>query len=310
MRWKNAEGEYHAGTLEMMTSPSVIVAYLESEKPWYPVPGEKPWSNKKWRELFIVTPDFITGIKGYPYNSYSLEKIVFEKLAEMMKQNCGITFNTEDVCRQSDSAVAPSGATITFRTIAMYNDCDWNEIDTIFAKNCGISESNDFYYGEGAYCIRCGKLRDCDDDIEGFQDSLYCYNCAGRIRCSHCGNIISARVHAVDPEGNPICYSCYDNIRFDELIEDRWSFYDDDYTITLNIKRPSRTYARDLSVSYYTYDDLRRSGAATEVRRSFNLVLTHSIPDDPEFEYLAEALAAWEKIHNATILYDETIVEE
>lgn len=54
MNWRLG-GCYHAGTIEMMNSPSVIVAYIEGTRDWYPVPTpNKKWSNKKWRELFII----------------------------------------------------------------------------------------------------------------------------------------------------------------------------------------------------------------------------------------------------------------
>ena len=87
MSWKN-EGSYRLGTVEMMNSPSVVVAYLESSTPmWLP---KGVWNNKKWRCLFIVTPDVITSVKGYPYNSNALNAIVIEKCPSILAK---YTFN-------------------------------------------------------------------------------------------------------------------------------------------------------------------------------------------------------------------------
>ncbi len=307
MRWEDGEGEYHAGTVEMMTSSSVIVAYLESKDQWFPVHGEKAWSNKKWRELFIVTPDFITGIKGYPYCSDTLENAVFEKLAELMKQNCGIAFNTKDVCRREGCAVTPSDANIYFKTTIMYNDCSWNDVDTIFAENCSITEDKDFFYGEGAHCIRCGEIRSDSRDIEGCEDSLYCYDCSGRVVCSHCGEVIRDDDYETDPDGNPICCSCYDDLRHDDLIHDRWGYEDDFYEVIVHVAgRNGRNFRSSIWLRDDTFDDLRRAGAVDEVVYDFwssRQTLLNPIPDDPDYQCLKDALAKWERDNDFTIQY-------
>lgn len=318
MRWEYGEGEYHAGTLEMMTSSSVIVAYLESKDKWFPVDDDKAWSNKKWRELFIVTPNFITGIKGYPYCSDSLESVVFEKLAELMKQNCGITFNTEDKSGYHGYAKTPTDAHIHFKTTIMYNDCLWNNVNTIFAENCSINENVDFFYGEGAHCIKCGEVRSDNEDIERRENSLYCAHCDDYKVCVHCGSIIRGEDYCLDPDGNPVCYNCYDDLYCDELVTDRWGYSDDDfYRITVNVVR--RNGGHDdgsILVCSDTYDDLKRAGAIKEVESDFSgwtrvdKILVNPIPDKPEYQYLKHALADWEEQNWVTIQYAEANTEK
>ena len=77
MSWKQG-GEYRLGTVEMMNSPNVIVAYLKADKDmdlfacWGEHDGEVRWNNKRWRELFVVSPEVLMGIKGYPFNDENL----------------------------------------------------------------------------------------------------------------------------------------------------------------------------------------------------------------------------------------------
>lgn len=119
MSWAN-NGEYHCGTLEMLTSPYVVVAYLNGNKEYM------DWNSKRWRELFIVDKDIILGIKGYPYHSDALEDIVIEWLRELAKENLGWTYY-ENINRTSHSVhFSVDHATkavwnITFNK--MYNDC-------------------------------------------------------------------------------------------------------------------------------------------------------------------------------------------
>ena len=48
MTWTGDDcpGEYRLGTLEMMNSPSVVVAYLDSKEPYHPLDDGRAWSNK------------------------------------------------------------------------------------------------------------------------------------------------------------------------------------------------------------------------------------------------------------------------
>ena len=81
MSWEDY-GCYRRGTVEMMNSPRVVVAYLKSDKDMG-VPGGHCWNNKKWRTLAVLTDDFVTTIKGYPYQSDELATATIDMITEL-----------------------------------------------------------------------------------------------------------------------------------------------------------------------------------------------------------------------------------
>lgn len=212
MRWDDDGGGYHAGTLEMMTSPSVVVAYLESNHPWEPLEDGRTWSNKKWRELFIVDKNFISGIKGYPYCSKTLENVVLNKLMDMMDE-AGIKFNREIYHNQESDGIVyipNSEKGFQFRTELMYNDTDYTNLSYCFNENPDLigSAGAYYYYGLGAYCTKCGSLRTASDH-SGREGEFLCNKCSDRQTCSCCGELR-------DIEGGYwinddwICEDCYE----------------------------------------------------------------------------------------------------
>lgn len=209
MRWDADDpGEYHAGTLEMMTSGCVVVAYLESKDSIYPGGINYTWNKKKWRELFVVTHDFISGIKGYPYRSGTLENLVFEMLADLAGKNWNVKFNTEniDVIDDDDGIRG-----MQLRTNYMYNDWEYNKTRAIVAEGVtGDSLPNNFWYGEDCYCLVCGKSRGSYDDDEGCAELLCCDDCDGAEICPICGRrIYDGLVKA--PDGRMVCDYCIEN---------------------------------------------------------------------------------------------------
>lgn len=184
MSWEN-NGCYHAGTLEMLNSPSVIVAYLEGDKPYYPVYDSRSWSNKKWRELFVLDHDFITGIKGYPYENPSLEEIVLNKLADVAEK----IFPKYE---RSIHYLTPAGKMVIdnkeypFSTNLMYNDFENNGEEPIIYST-EINFENFYYscynYSGKAYCTVCGQALESEE-------STLCDECNGTPYCSCCGERI------------------------------------------------------------------------------------------------------------------------
>ena len=82
MSWAE-EGCYRLGTVEMMNSESVVVAYLKSNDGKVYEIGNNTWNSKKWRQLIIVDSDFICGIKCYPYRCDELTEIAIKWLMEL-----------------------------------------------------------------------------------------------------------------------------------------------------------------------------------------------------------------------------------
>ena len=93
MSWEES-GCYRRGTVEMMNSTNVLVAYLAS-KDNMSIPGGT-WNNKKWRELFIVD-DILTGVKGYPYQSDELVDMVLQIITDLAAKNINTEYEDETV---------------------------------------------------------------------------------------------------------------------------------------------------------------------------------------------------------------------
>lgn len=192
MSWVE-EGCYRQGTVEMMNSKYVVVAYLESSRPMILEDGE--WNNKKWRELFIVDQDFISGIKGYPYHNEELEKEVITWLAELHPRN---DFYPDFFLVENNIPFqTPDGETkLYFYTYNMYNDLkrSGNLALTMIRKN-----PDPYYhcvYSGLGECLWCGDLV-AEQEIR--EDSLICRYCQdGYECCAICGE----RIVNNDPSGH------------------------------------------------------------------------------------------------------------
>lgn len=190
MSWSG--GEYCRGTVEMMNSSCVIVAYLRD-----PNKNFLYWNSKKWRELFIVNETLITGIKGYPYQSTELENYVIEMLRELAQKNWGCTYldPTEKEVARSDyelTKVASDelGNCYCFTTNAMYNDFRSRNQDHthLIAVREGIANRDiEIDYSGLSQCMICGSTTSCFED----EGCLFCEDCIkSLIYCYDCGRIV------------------------------------------------------------------------------------------------------------------------
>lgn len=214
MNWRK-NGCYRRGTIEMMNSGCVVVAYLKNaSKPFtFGTNKEYQWNNKMWRSLFVIDDDFIVGIKGYPYDHDEMTKDALEMLRELLNTNTNYKlispvehWNYED------------GDHIEFETNAMYNDfgttddcCHW----AIFGNNHCRTHN---YSGESE-CVWCGDS-ECDNQeySELFacsEEDLTCKRCSGFIGfCNDCGRRIRMGECIVwDGAYGPIhyCHECFDH---------------------------------------------------------------------------------------------------
>lgn len=191
MNWMDS-GEYRRGTVEMMNSSCVVVAYIASKNeklsPWgYSYP-DLVWNSKRWRELFIVTPAMIAGIKGYPFWNRDLEAQTIMFLRELAQTNLGWgPYNCEPTkFRNGEEFQVPEFDNKWFsfdlRTDAMYNDfygdhycvVTYNTPNSYFLNYSGESE-----------CLCCGQALCCEDfESEGM---LYCVDCDATVGCYDCG---------------------------------------------------------------------------------------------------------------------------
>lgn len=232
MCWE--DGEYRRGVIEMMNSPMVVCAYLESKSEvldWYnglDMPRLE-WNSKRWREFFIVRPDMISGIKGYPYWNRTLEDMVINMLTDMFAP----VFHTKyaPICEwRTDVPVQDAKYDIDILPDmncgpAMYNDFySDNDYHTRFAVGChGEEESN--YYSRSAHehipclktsvfysgeseCVVCGEP---DQDFDG-EGEIACCECVEHVFCSKCGDAIYSNSEVYTVNGLTYCQYCYEQL--------------------------------------------------------------------------------------------------
>ena len=223
MSWDN-EGCYRQGTVEMMNSNCVVVAYIAGDNKTYK-PGygkdDLQWNSKRWRELFIITDDIITGVKGYPYWNRSIEAEVVEWIKELQEVNRGKTYNLR--CEKYEEGERiPYTNSLTgevikyfkphFTTELMYNDFSaghhygWFNVDDNPANNILY-----VYYSGPSECMWCG---DSFEESDGNEDSygLFCSYCEGYdCRCHNCGSLGSEE-DMYEVNGELYCQYCYDDL--------------------------------------------------------------------------------------------------
>lgn len=216
MSWME-NGEYKQGTVEMMNSPCVVMAYIENEHDDFWITRDNTWYNKRWRELFIVDKGLITGIKGYPYENNDIENIVCDWLKELAEINLGWTYNNEYIHYVQRRIINKETMPfyVLFKTYKMYNDFHsrnrWGFFNLEYIIN-RIEKTNfpDKYritYSGLSECMWCG---DVISDISAC--SLICDSCDGRIYCSECGEELTdsdAYVY-VESLDKYFCMDCYE----------------------------------------------------------------------------------------------------
>ena len=223
MNWKNT-GCYRMGTVEMMNSPIVVVAYLKSENDMTRF-GYK-WNNKKWRQLFIVVNEAIIGIKAYPYRSESASKEVIKMLAEAFSNNdydmsnCG-TYEWDCGIFYNDNHPYSKGIGIDLETDTMYNDFGTTFHDIVFSKTyyqSFLDHTNDnLYYNYSGLdqCMLTGKsvradwYTECPDDDEVPAERLICVSCEPpRSVCGICGTHYYLAEEIILDDGTCCCPFC------------------------------------------------------------------------------------------------------
>ena len=213
MNWRN-EGDYRIGTVEMMNSPCVLVAYLRAKEDMEFGWGEKlsHWNNKKWRQLYIITKDLISDIRQYPWHNDELNGLCMKWIRDLAATNLGWQYS--NLCtyynnfRDADYnnfclELSDKPYSINVYCDKMYND--------VYSKNqkcfIGIEAPHeiDIDYSGYSECMNCGE------EIGDISDTcmLLCDNCSNAIRCSCCGDMIHYDDYYWIDDDTCLCYDCY-----------------------------------------------------------------------------------------------------
>lgn len=213
MNWRNA-GCWRIGTVEMMNSPAVVVAYLKSHKEMRFFDYE--WNSKKWRNLFIVDKNFIAGIKGYPYQDTYLDETCIDMLMDLAEKNLGYSYCHDIVehyfdgeCDTIEFPELERKIDFEFSTQWMYNDFgNSNTSHLVVAPN---TYDVVFHYSGLPECMYCGSILDNYENYdEDTTSHVICSDCMHFIECDNCGSSIPEdEVQELD--GQIFCQDCYDD---------------------------------------------------------------------------------------------------
>ena len=228
MSWEK-EGGYRQGTVEMMNSRSVIVAYLAGDEK-YSIGGwggrqAYDWNSKKWRQLFVVDHNVIIGVKDYPYHNETLGKAVVEWLRELAEERLNWHYDEVETFGFNGQKISrdylpedKNDFTLEFPTDSMY--CDFGCLDyhwmclskEIDPEEIKVHGGNGWRgsvwltvpYSGKSECMVCGELNPDRED----ESCLACDECQNRMRCDCCGDIASETWHI---DGMDLCEYCWEN---------------------------------------------------------------------------------------------------
>lgn len=214
MSWTN-NGEYRLGTVEMMNSPYVIEAYLEASESFYPFDddGMATWTNKKWRELFVVHPNGIFGIKGYPFWNRTLEDTVLKILKPLVEENLKWGPYKDTITKAYAGDESEGGCIHTDEDNYYYLYTDWMYNDFRYEHHMFEKENPDesvsITYSGPCECMICGQIYNVYFE-EG--NDLICDDCYDpKVKCPICGGRRSSHdmiPDVLDPSME-ICQDCY-----------------------------------------------------------------------------------------------------
>lgn len=208
MSWID-NGSYRRGTVEMMNSPCVLIAYISAKQPY--IINHKQWNSKKWRELFIVTKDIISNVKGYPYFNDEFDSMIINWIRKLAKNNLNLDFENNQHEIQAGVPIKDFDEefSVWYHTEAMYNDC--YEQTVCFSNNFLKEEEENpsdlnIYYSGLSTCMICGEENDFTNE-----SALSCEECSSIVYCDHCGEAIYNESDMVKINDNIYCQYCYED---------------------------------------------------------------------------------------------------
>lgn len=221
MSWVE-EGDYRLGTIEMMNSPCVVVAYVEA-KDDMSLCDDYKWNNKRWRQLLIVNKEIILGNRQYPYTSDVLQREAMKWLREMCQEVERWGPYSEDIHRIRNNTwnTLSEEDSVEFDITCdfMYNDVNGRDCLAYIAPS--YFKGLDYYslcFSGPAVCTDCGDVIPYDG---GFDAScVQCNACNGTWKCACCGDHFHDDYYEVN--GLPYCEDCFYEITdLCEICDDR-----------------------------------------------------------------------------------------
>lgn len=221
MSWRAAYygdgGEYRLGTIEMMNSSCVIIAYLKAhedmELDLYR--ETKYWNNKRWRQLVIVNEDVILGNRQYCYEDDSLSNTVLEWVRELATAHYRVKY--ENTTRNlAKDYLDDLNIHLSFSTNYMYNDIYSTRRGYL---RDGLDYSIRLNFSGVANCMACGEVISPNEAAE--PSTVVCAACGGYSRCATCGVwVLEDDEDTYYVDGEYYCRDCFtDNMSWCECCE-------------------------------------------------------------------------------------------
>ena len=235
MNWTQGPGSYRAGTIEMMNSPVVVVAYITT-KPYYPANTSIEWTSKSWRELIIVHPNTICSVKSYPYYNIAFDKALVNWLADLVEEKTEWRYNRKkpqenlescsNIKAWQDKEDKDNYFLLHFETNEMYNDFGNTDNYGIFSINPPDNKyhTSTINYSGLMTCMCCGENGYWSDDTE----TVICEDCEPSIYCCCCDERVNAN-DAIEVDGEWVCEDCYNDLHRCMCCED--AHFEDDLTL-------------------------------------------------------------------------------
>lgn len=213
MNWTCGPGAYRAGTVEMMNSDCVVMAYTSTKD--YDVNDIITWNSKSWRTLAIVNPYIITTVKDYPHSCKNFDKAVVDWLVELCEAYTNWRYQSKyiedfDCSEDNNIYLWDDDHRISFLTNAMYNDFD-NGCHNVARVSIDppMDDTYEIIYSGEWSCMCCGEEYEIYQD-DGDNDIVVCGNCDELFYCDHCGDRIRGDTYNIDDVC--LCTSCFENL--------------------------------------------------------------------------------------------------
>lgn len=215
LRWQGSGrgdgGEYRAGTLEMLSSPTAIVAYLRSSSNTLefssPEGTRQQWNSKKWRMLCLIDENCLIANTQYPVEYDDANRITLEWIKELVENATG--FQYEDSPKKIDISNCYRGyceeeesdteVSFSASTTLMYNEL---ERQLVFLKKTIANGHYIVEFSGTAHCLCCGE------EVNS-ADSLLCECCSSTRKCDACEERYLLDELTVTREGYRYCEDCY-----------------------------------------------------------------------------------------------------
>lgn len=193
-------GAHCEGVVEMLNSPMVLLAYLESST-LYTFHGHII-PNKSWRTLVYLDRDIMLVGNHYPFTNLAMSDTILAKLNALVEENLGWRYklknqtytdlrgfsNQEELSKRMFTQ-SPSQSIVIY-TEQMYNDLvAYKENDYKCYRN-PVPETTYLCASGEQTCLHCGrKMRAGSKYRPSVRQTLVCPECNANLFCEGCGKI-------------------------------------------------------------------------------------------------------------------------